>query len=85
MIIVAKLHDMFEFCLFLPQFDPCNEALKQSFYLLLHSLTFLAFCCSLGSHHSSSLSVLGLIQTSGYYGRNNMSLLTVFHCIVIAH
>ena len=63
MILVAKLRDIF-----LPQFDPCTEAIKQSFYLLLHSLTFLAFCCSLGSHHSSSLSVLGLIQTPEYYG-----------------
>ena len=43
MILVAKLRDIF-----LPQFDPCTEAIKQSFYLLLHSLTFLAFCCSLG-------------------------------------
>ena len=70
-----------------PSFFPCLTLVLKllnkvvtSYYT---SLTFLVFCCSLGSHHSFSLSVLGIKQTPGYYGLNDMSTLTGFHCIVI--
>ena len=72
-----------------PSFFPCLtlvlKPLNKVFTSYYTSLSFLAFCCSVGSHHSSSLSVLGLIQTPGHYGHYGMSALTGFHCDVIAH
>ena len=68
---------------FFPSLTLVLKPLNKVFTSYYTSLTFLAFCCSLGSHHSSSLSVLDIKQTPGYYGLIDMSTLTGFHCIVI--